>query len=45
MMQTLYDIISKARKTIQSHELASLLRTLKYFLRSTLNSIYLIKLS
>ena len=45
LMQTIYEAIAKAHQSLQSHELASLLKTLKYFLRSALHSIYLIKLS
>lgn len=44
-MQTIYEAISKAHKSLQQHELTSLIKTLKYFLRSALNSIYLIKIS
>lgn len=44
-MQTIYEALSKARKSLQQHELGSLLKTLKYFLRPALNSIYLIKIS
>lgn len=44
-MQIIYDSIAKAFKTLTSPEFASLIKILRYYLRSTLGSIYLIKLS
>lgn len=44
-MQVIYDSIAKAHKTLSSHDFAALIKILRYYLRSTLGSIYLIKLS
>ena len=44
-MQVIYDSITKAHKTLSSHDFATLIKILRYYLRSTLGSIYLIKLS
>jgi len=44
-MQVIYDSITKAFKTLTSPEFTNLIKILRYYLRSTLGSIYLIKLS
>jgi U3 small nucleolar ribonucleoprotein component len=45
LMQIIYDAIAKARKTLNHNEFTNLIKALKYYLRSTLSSIYLIKIS
>jgi hypothetical protein len=44
-MQIIYDSITKAYKILSSPEFTTLIKILRYYLRSTLGSIYLIKIS
>lgn len=44
-MLLINEALSKAKKTCTDSDFNALIRTLKYYLRSTLSSIYLIKLS
>jgi hypothetical protein len=45
LMQIIYDAITKAHKSLNHDEFARFIKTLKYYLRSTLGTIYLIKIS
>jgi hypothetical protein len=45
LMQIIFDAIAKAHKTLNHDQFANFIKTMKYYLRSTLGSIYLIKIS